>query len=257
MKRILTAVPILLALFLSRTVSGQYAKDAPGQSYEPTTSYQRKTLHGFRIYISSKVAPHQAEAAPALKLLDEKLEEITRIVPTDRLKRLREVAIWVEWENRKDGAAEYHLSPDWLKENHYNPDKAKGVEIRNLLHFEKWTREDQPMMVLHELAHSYHDRVLSIENADVKAAFDCAVKSGSYDKVPYVHGQVLRAYALNNSQEYFAEITEAYFGHNDYYPFTREELKKHDPQGYALMKKVWGEPLHLSEKAAPDLNPDF
>jgi hypothetical protein len=246
MKRILTAVPILLALFLSRTVFGQYAKDAPGQSYEPTVSYQRKILRGFRIYTSSKVALHQAEAAPALKLLDEKLQEITRIVPPDRLKRLQEVALWVEWENRKDGAAEYHISPDWLKANHYNPDKAKGVEIRNLLHFEKWTREDQPMMILHELAHSYYDRVLGIGNADVKAAYARAVKSRSYESVAYIHGQKLRAYALNNDQEYFAEITEAYFGHNDYYPFTREDLQRHDPMGYALMKKAWGEPVRPS-----------
>ena len=47
---------------------------------------------------------------------------------------------------------------------------------------------------------------------------------------------------MTNPQEYFAETTEAFFGKNDFYPFTREELKKHDPKMFALLKKVWEKP---------------
>jgi tRNA U38,U39,U40 pseudouridine synthase TruA len=106
----------------------------------------------------------------------------------------------------------------------------------------KWTTEDQPMMVLHELAHAYHHQVLTRGNSDVLKAFENAVKSKKYEMVPYVRGQKLRAYALTNDTEYFAELTEAYFGRNDFYPFTREELKTFDPEGYALMERIWGKP---------------
>ena len=34
--------------------------------------------------------------------------------------------------------------------------------------------------------------------------------------------------------------TEAYFYRNDFYPFVRAELQKHDPAGYAVMERVWG-----------------
>ena len=36
------------------------------------------------------------------------------------------------------------------------------------------------------------------------------------------------------------ELTEAYFGKNDYYPFTRDELEEFDPKGFELMQEAWG-----------------
>ena len=41
-------------------------------------------------------------------------------------------------------------------------------------------------------------------------------------------GQHLRgAYAISSPMEYFAESTEAFFSRNDFFPFTRDELKRH------------------------------
>jgi dipeptidyl-peptidase-4 len=40
--------------------------------------------------------------------------------------------------------------------------------------------------------------------------------------------------------EYFAESTEAYFGRNDFFPFDRRELTRHDPEVEALLGKLWG-----------------
>ena len=66
--------------------------------------------------------------------------------------------------------------------------------------------------------------------------------------VAHVHGGKRKAYAATNYKEYFAELTEAYFGKNDFFPFNRVDLKKYDPTGYQLMQDVWGQP---SEGAAP------
>jgi len=46
--------------------------------------------------------------------------------------------------------------------------------------------------------------------------------------------------ALNNEKEYFAEACEAFFGTNDFYPFTRAELKEHDPEMFKVLCEVWG-----------------
>ena len=50
----------------------------------------------------------------------------------------------------------------------------------------------------------------------------------------------MKHYGLNNHKEYFAESTEAYLGVNDFYPFVRAELQKHDPRMYKVMEAVWG-----------------
>jgi hypothetical protein len=95
-------------------------------------------------------------------------------------------------------------------------------------------------MVLHEFAHAYHHRVLGYDNEDIKKAYEHAVGSGLYESVLRYDGETARAYALNSDQEYFAELTEAYFGTNDFYPFVRAEVQQYDPVMYETLKKVWG-----------------
>ena len=89
-------------------------------------------------------------------------------------------------------------------------------------------------MVLHELAHAYHHQFLEdgFDNPEVKAAYDRAMKSKLYQKVLRINGRDEKAYAATNPMEYFAEATEAFFGTNDFYPFVRSELKRHDPAAY-------------------------
>jgi len=120
---------------------------------------------------------------------------------------------------------------------------AKAVEFTNVRIFESECRR-MPMMALHELAHAYHDQVLGNDHAEIGAAFEKAKASGKYDRVERSFGQgknrFERAYALSTPQEYFAEATEAFFGVNDYFPFTRTALKKHDPEMFALLEKLWG-----------------
>ena len=45
---------------------------------------------------------------------------------------------------------------------------------------------------------------------------------------------------MNSVWEYFSELCEAYWGENDYYPFNYEQLKEHDPVGFAMMETIWG-----------------
>jgi hypothetical protein len=133
----------------------------------------------------------------------------------------------------------YHVSPDWLRSHGMNPEKVGAVEIANCKNFLTWTHQ-QPWMVLHELAHGYHDRVLGYDNADVHSAYQAAVESKAYESVLHINGRKQRHYALTNDREYFAEATEAYFGTNDFFPFVRAELKQHDPRGYGMIEKAWG-----------------
>ena len=96
-----------------------------------------------------------------------------------------------------------------------------------------------PAVILHELAHGYHDQILGFEHPEVIAVFEAAKGSGSYEKVLLYTGAEVKHYGLNNHKEYFAEGTEAYFYRNDFFPFVRAELARHDPRLHDLLKKVW------------------
>ena len=122
----------------------------------------------------------------------------------------------------------------------YNPDKRRSVEICNTKNFVGWIKLNQPYMVLRELSHGYHEIMFGFEDPYIKACYKKAVLSRDYEKVAHNLGGTRKHYALTNQQEYFAEATEAYFGRNDFQPFTHDELKEFDPVGFALLEKVWG-----------------
>ena len=206
----------------------------------------------FREEVYYTPAAQEAEA-----LLKEKLTEINKLLPEDALVAMRKRPIYLE-KDLTDGAAWYHASKEFLaeqglKDSRYTTDKWHCVELCNYQHFVSWSRQNQPYMVLHELCHLYHDQVLpgGFQNPDVKAAYKHAMESGMYVNTAYrldkntliehyddyYHTKV---YATNDQMEYFSEICEAYWGENDYYPFNYNDLKTYDPQGFALMEKVWG-----------------
>ena len=97
-----------------------------------------------------------------------------------------------------------------------------------------------PAVILHELAHAYHDQVLGFDDPGILAAYNKAMKEQQIRQGAALHRRKVRHYAATNHKEYFAESTEAYFYHNDFYPFVRAELHMHDPACYAEMERVWG-----------------
>jgi hypothetical protein len=230
MKRSLVTAVVLL--FLAPQV----------RAFEPTENYKKREVQGFAVLVHPDVEKHADEAKVAFEELEKQLKNVCAAVPEKPLAALKKVKFWVEWQAKKNGAAEFHVSRAWLKDNGYNPEKTGGVEINNLKNFVDWSRKTQPWMILHELAHAYHFRTLGEKYEPLEEAYKQAMERKLYDSVEYVGGGKKKAYAATNAAEYFAELSEAYFGKNDFAPFTRAELEKHDPVGFAMLKKAWGEP---------------
>lgn len=229
---------VTLSLVLALIAVGPSTAETP---YDPIEQYAEQRLEGWRVLVSKRFLEKENLELrdETLKLLGDHLYRISRVVPAEPLAKLRKMPIWVEVAHPRHLCMCYHPSPDWLREHGMNPKKAGAVEIANARNFLTWTLH-QPWMVLHELAHGYHHQVLGFENAEIKACFDRAVASKSYDSVLRNNGKKERAYALTNDKEYFAETSEAYFGTNDFFPFVRVELKQHDPAMFDLLEKVWG-----------------
>jgi hypothetical protein len=205
----------------------------------PSTQYESRSIEGWTVRVNRILLNQEADlGGEALKLLGVKLYEISRVVPPHPLRVLRNVPIWLGVDDGPNDRAQYHPSREWLQEHRFNPEKAKAVEIGSARSFLK-TATEQPAMLLHELAHAYHDQVLTFQHAGIQEAWREAKKGGSYESVLRISGVRERHYGLTDPQEYFAEGTEAFFGTNDFYPFVRAELRVHDPRLFHLLEEIW------------------
>lgn len=204
-----------------------------------------KDIEGWTVHIDPKMleGEHAEEGGRALKMLANHLQRIAILMHEERLEEMRKLEIWIEHDHPKLNVepGPYHPGVGWLTERGYDPRLAKKVHVtRAASLLERHHMVKHPAVILHELAHSYHDQILGFDDPRIIAAYEKAMEAGLYDKVQLYDGKLVRAYAATNHKEYFAEGTEAYFYRNDFYPFVKAELKDHDPVLYDLMMEIWG-----------------
>lgn len=210
-----------------------------GWALMPIPTYKNYSIQGFTVFLNQELIQHEYQANEARKELNLQLAKIRDVMPEKPWQILQGVKIWMELQQNKNSAATFHISAKWLQQHGYYPEKAGGIEISNANNFVKWSRTQQPWMILHELSHAYHFLFLGESYRGITDAYQQAVNIHLYESVDYVSGKKMRAYALTNPTEYFAELSEAYFGKNDFYPFTRQQLAEYDPVGFQLMQQVW------------------
>ncbi len=235
-RRSLISLGILVGLVLTNV------RGAEPDPYQPTNRYETRQVEGWTVLVHKRLLDdHPRLAGDTLTLLRQQLFQVVRQVPDQATAKLRAIRIWVEENEEHHPCMVYHPDAEWLRAHGMNPEKAKCVEISNARRFLNWTKE-QPWMVLHELAHGYHHQFLKggFENDEVRALFQRAVDGKSYESVLRIDGSSHSAYALTNPMEYFAEGSEALFGTNDFYPFVRAELKRHDPELHGVLRRLWG-----------------
>jgi hypothetical protein len=222
-------------------------KPEPPKKAEPAkpTSYTNKQIEGWTIRVDDRLlkAPNDELGTRALKFLENKLSDIKVVVPADKVKKLQAVTIVLDLTHGNLGPMQYHPDAGWLKANGYSADLARCVHLPRAADVAtKRNIREQPWVILHELAHAYHDQVLGFEEPRVKEVFEKYKKSGHGEKTLLYDGRRVKHYALTNHKEFFAEMTEAYFGSNDFFPFNRAELKESEPEIYELMVNIWESP---------------
>jgi hypothetical protein len=211
---------------------------------KPTSHTDRK-IEGWTVRVDDRLlqAPNDGLGTRALRFLEAKLADINAVVPKDKLIKLHAVTIVLDLTHGKLDTMQYHPDAGWLKANGYSPDLAKCVHIPRAADLPtKRNINEQPWVILHELAHAYHDQVLGFDEPRIREAYENYKKSGRGEKTLLYDGSRVKHYALTNHKEFFAEMTEAYFGVNDFFPFNRAELKEAEPEIYDLMVRVWEAP---------------
>ena len=234
-----TLVSLLASLLFQFSTHAVEVTNTPAIRFDPVV----RELEGWKIHVDPALleGAHREEGAKALTMLANHLQRIKILVPAEPLAKLQNAEIWLEHEHPRLKAMQYHPSKGWLVANGHDPRLTRKVHIpqaRAL--FSRGQLLKHPAVVLHELAHAYHDQVLTFEHPEILAAYEKAKASGSYESVLLYTGQKVRHYGLVNHKEYFAEGTEAYLYRNDFYPFVRAELKEHDPTLHDVLVKVWG-----------------
>ena len=212
-------------------------------------SYEKAGVHGWTVYYAAEIAKDPQLKSKVKVQLTTGIENFLDKIPKEASNFLREIPIWVSNEpgyplrRNERGVIPFHRSKSWLRKHGLNPHMAPGVHVINpqAVLFEHKILEWGPMTLLHELAHAYHNVKLKVSNEVIRQAYAKAMARGLYLRVPDRKDKLnrVRAYAATNHEEYFAELTEAYFGKNDWFPHNREELKKYDPRGYSMIKELW------------------
>jgi hypothetical protein len=223
--------------------SDSRAKPAPAKAEAVRFDPVVQQIEGWTVYVDPQLleGEYSEDGARALKMLANHLQRIAILLPEEQLARIQKLEIWIERHHPTLGAMQYHPNLDWLKSHGHDPRLAKKVHIpraKDLLSRHQMIKH--PAVVLHELAHAYHDQYLSFENPRIIEVYEKAKAAGIYEEVLLYDGKKVRHYGLRDHKEYFAEGTEAYLYRNDFYPFVRAELKEHDPELHDLLSDIWG-----------------
>ena len=237
--------------------------------------YQHKKIEGFDVLVHDDVLAHNDDSEwkrKPLDVLELELGTVSRVLPKKVETILHNVVVWVEWEDKDDpdfgkAVAKYYglfggSLTGWSLSNKKHPGKANNAEVIDM---KSLTKEHQPeqkserCVLLHEFAHAVHFHIVGSNNAIVMQTYNLAMGRKLYDTAKDVNGRTIKPYASANDHEYFAELTCCYINKLHYFPNTRDDLKSHDKDGYAMMEKVWGKADKLDatikaehEKAAMD-----
>src|SRR5262245_29538879 len=243
--RVREAIVIAGSLCVLRAFCAIAADSPPNPTPErprPTNHVQR-VMCGWDVRIDDRLlATNNASLGErALKLLEARLIVIAAVMPEKAVARLRQVRIQIDLTHGELDSMTYHPSLEWLRDGGYDTNLAKCVHVPDAAYFASpFEAFRQPMAILHELAHAYHDQVLGIKEPRIMAAWKKFRDSKRYESVLMNIGVMREHYGLVNQEEFFAEMTEAYFGENDFFPFVAGELEREEPEIFALLRDIWG-----------------
>jgi len=222
--------------------------DYVGDIIQVENKYVERRIERFVVHIEVDLLNDVKLCPEVISCLHKDLKRIRELVPPATFHVVNKVHFWVNsklvFGPRMAPIAHevpiYHSDLGTLMENGNQVRKYRSVEISNAAKYLEY-RQWQPLFLLHELAHAYHD-FLSHDLPDVLKTYQRAMKAKLYHSVPCVPEigpSPRRAYAAMNHAEYFAELTEAYFGQCDYFPYNRDELEEYDYDGYTLVNTLW------------------
>lgn len=220
--------------------------------------HEIRHIEGYTVHVDPSLleGEHKATGDLALRILGERLHQIALRLPEEPVAKMREVPIYLD-RNHPLGNAHYHPDGGWLERHGYDPIMAKAVHFTGAASLiREASSPHSTSVVLHELAHAYHDRVLGFDHPGILAGYQAFCDSGQFDQVATFSGAIRPHYGLTDHKEFFAELTETFFVGNGYYPFNHFELYQAHQPSYELIARIWGseiKPPSLDAARSPNI----
>jgi hypothetical protein len=213
----------------------------------PPRVYVSHELSGWPVRVEKQLADEAPELAKrTLVRLEKKLSEVAAVLPAKTLPDLRKVKLFLMYGPKataggRSNGLEYFQRHAPRHHRWLDPRMGSSIVIFHAENYatisELWARKS----LVHEFGHAHHLEHWPESRADIYDTWAHAVKSGLYHAVKEEdRGTYLPNYAAQNHLEYFAELTAMYFVGANYFPYDRSGLKAYDPDGYALVQKLWG-----------------
>jgi hypothetical protein len=183
-------------------------------------------------------------------------------VPAETWRRLGEIRIVISPKTEgwaadrlpsKGRGSGFHHTANWLRTNGFDAEREGVVEIYNATDF-LTNKPVFPMVLVHELTHRLQYLAEGADSAIVTKMIEVhkrAIDSGKGAQVAHIlapPGELKAAPWMKAPwREYIAERAEAFFGRDQYYPFTRDDLISYDREACDVVADLW------ATKCAPRL----
>ena len=213
---------------------------------QPQREYTETNLSGWTVFLEKPSSIKTSNAiASAVVRLQRRLSEATNALPAASHELLRRLKIFVlEGPQSPSGGRDNGL--EYFQRNASKANATidlrwnSSIVIYSAKNYAEISDFWALKALVHEFAHAWHLEQWPEMKPDIRAAWLHAQSLGLYHDVLDEHGKTLKAgYATVNQLEYFAELSCMYFVGCNYYPTNRASLESYDPDGFALIKKMW------------------
>ncbi|MDE0645469.1 MAG: hypothetical protein OXH84_04430 [Gammaproteobacteria bacterium] len=210
--------------------------------------YHKHEILGFTVHILVEDVEDQPELAEQmLWYVRGQLQNLVNVLPSDKLKLLQTVEIWVNDDYDEDdelcGIACY--VPERYRGVDFFEDRAGAVIIRDfeILLDSSWCCTFSTM--IHEMAHAFHDQFIEdgFNNDFIEETYDDAVDSGDFENnkvmYPWWDEQRRDHYGMTDEYEFFATMSQTYFLWYWVYPYNVRDLYEDFYDAYRMVVNSW------------------
>jgi hypothetical protein len=225
----------------------QGVKQKPVNFREPAREYKAVPIKGWTIQVEKQLIDEEPDLAKkAVERLAENFNEALALFPEASRDRLKKLPLFLMYGPKSKGDG---------RDNGFEYFQARAPECYNTLDTRwgnsivaycaanyVWQSKLWALKLpIHEMAHAYHLGQWAENYPAIVQAYENAMKRNLYRNVRTDQKETKeKAYAIQNPMEYFAELSCMYFAGCDYSPRNRKELEAYDPEGYAMIRELWG-----------------
>ncbi|HJO99675.1 MAG TPA: hypothetical protein QGF85_07675 [Acidimicrobiales bacterium] len=202
--------------------------------------HERHQMSWWTVYVECLVYDTPGLAESLIGYTRDQMATAADRLPSTSIGTLRHTPVWIDVSfNDPENMAIY--MEDVQDPGSVDLPYVNGIRVSAEAIKEELAYEESEGFAIHELAHAWHCMAYDPcwSGTRIMSAYAAAMSDDLYDSVPYLYGGNERAYAATDDAEYFAELSEAWFDTNDYFPFNRDEVRAHDPNGAKVVEAAW------------------